>query len=195
LAVQKRECMKTLDVTFSNTEPTTGRFRLPSFEPEQRKSYVVLCILLWSIIAYLFFSHFVMMAVEIKGASMSPTLMDGQRYILYRCPYLWREPRKGEIVVIRDPQDHALSIKRVIGQPGDLFEIRRDGVYINGSKLAENYLTADAEYASGNRRIKPMVLGPKDYFVMGDNRDRSADSRIYGPVPRNFILGVINKHG
>ena len=185
--------MKTLDITFAGGEPTTGRFKFPSFEPEQRKSYVAVCILLWSAIAYLLISHFVMMAVEIKGASMSPTLKDGQRYILYRCPYLWREPIPAEIVVIRDPEDHALSIKRIIGRPGDLFEIKHDGVYINGAKLPEPYLTAYAASCSGNKLIKATVLGPKDFFVLGDNRDCSADSRIYGPVPRNFILGVINK--
>jgi signal peptidase I len=106
---------------------------------------------------------------------------------------LWRTPRKGEIVVIRDPEDHDLSIKRVIALPNQLIEIRRDGVYVDRAKLNEPYLTDDAVWASSNKRIKETRLGPKEYYVMGDNRDRSADSRIYGPVPRNFILGVIHK--
>jgi len=171
------------------------RFKFPNFGAEDRLSYVVLCIALWSALAYLFISHFIMMAVEIKGASMIPTLLDGQHYILYRCPYLFRAPHPGEIVVIRDPEDHDLSIKRIIAQPNDLFEIRRDGVYVNNAKLPEPYLTPDAAWASGNKLIKPTRLGPNEFYVMGDNRDRSADSRIYGPVPRNFILGTINKHG
>jgi signal peptidase I len=173
--------------------PEERRLRLTQITPETRSSYILLCIVLWSIISYLLISHFVMMSVQIKGASMSPTLLDGQRYLLYRCTYFWRAPRAGEIVVIRDPQDHDLSIKRIIARPNDLLEIRRDGVYVNEAKLPEPYLPAAAALASGNRTVKPTRLGPNDYFVLGDNRDYSADSRIYGPVPRDFILGVINK--
>jgi len=62
------------------------------------------------------------MAVEIKGGSMSPTLIDGERYLLYRCTYLVRTPRKGEIVVIKDPEDQGLSIKRIVGLPDELVE-------------------------------------------------------------------------
>jgi signal peptidase I len=112
---------------------------------------------------------------------------------LYRCPYLWRAPRQGEIVVIRDPQDNDLSIKRVIAVPNEVVEIKRDGVYVNHAKLPEPYLTAQNVWASGNKTIKPTLLGPDQYFVLGDNRDRSADSRIYGPVPRNFVLGLISQ--
>ncbi len=185
--------MNTTDALSATPRPVVRRLKLPSFEKEDRKAYVVLCIFLWSILAYLLITHYVMMAVEIKGASMWPTLVDGQRYILYRCPYLFRDPHKGEIVVIRDPEDHGLSIKRIIGVPNDLLEIRRSGVYINNVKLPEPYLTKFSAYTSGNKIIKPTRLGPRDYFVLGDNRDRSADSRIYGAVPRNFILGLIRK--
>src|SRR5579862_5027918 len=149
------------------------------------------CVVLWTIISYLLISHYVLMAVQIKGTSMSPTLLDGERYILYRCPYLWRAPRVGEIVVIKDPEDHDLSIKRIVGLPNDLIEIRDDGVYVNNVKLREPYLTSLEALASGWERIKPTRLGPHDYFVLGDNRNRSADSRIYGPVPRKCILGLI----
>lgn len=159
----------------------------------KRQLQLVICGLLWSVIFYLLISHFVIMAVEIKGTSMSPTLLDGERYILFRCPYLWRAPRVGEIVVIKDPQDEGLSIKRVVGVPNDLVEIRNDGVYVNKRKLAEPYLTSNASAASGWEPVKPTHLGPHDYFVLGDNRKRSADSRIYGPVPRKFILGLISK--
>ena len=145
------ECMNTID--FSSTSPQTvpRRFKFGPMTPETRRSNVAICILLWSVIAYLFISHFVMMRVEIKGASMWPTLLDGQRYMLYRAPYLFRAPHQGEIVVIRDPQDHDLSIKRVIGLPGETFEIRRDGVYINGAKLPEPYLTKYSAIASGQQ--------------------------------------------
>jgi signal peptidase I len=182
--------MSTLD-TPSTPPPAPGR-RI-NFSQGKRQTQMLICVGLWSVIFYLFVSHFVLMAVEIKGTSMSPTLLDGQRYILFRCPYLWREPRTGEIVVIKDPEDHDLSIKRIVGRPNDLVEIRKDGVYVNYRKLAEPYLTSFAAIASGNAPIKPIHLGREDYFVLGDNRNRSADSRSYGPVPRKFILGLIAK--
>jgi signal peptidase I len=177
----------------SSVRPAVARrFAAMQFTPENRQSYIVLCILLWSAITYLLISHFIMMRVEIKGASMSPTLLDGQRFMLFRAPYIWRSPKQGEIVVIRDPQDHDLSIKRIIAVPNETVEILRDGVYVNGEKLKEPYLTSIAANASGHKTIKSTLLGPNDYFVLGDNRDFSADSRIYGPVPRNFILGHIS---
>lgn len=181
----------------NNIAPTPQKENQPrssrGFFRENRQAHVILCILLWSVISYLLLSHFVLMAVEIKGTSMTPTLLDGQRYILFRCPYLWRAPRQGEIVVIKDPQDHDLSVKRIVALPNDLVEIRRDGVYVNNAKLPEPYLTSIASRASGFEPIKATRLGRDDYFVLGDNRSRSADSRIYGPVPRKFILGLITK--
>jgi len=174
----------------ATTPPLEGR---PAFSRGKLQTQILICGALWAVIFYLLISHFVLMGVEIKGTSMSPTLLDGDRYILFRCPYIWRAPRAGEIVVIRDPQDLGLSIKRVIGLPNDLIEIRKDGVYVNNLKLREPYLTSFAAYASGWRPVKPIHLGPQDYFVLGDNRNRSADSRIYGPVPRKAILGLISK--
>ena len=174
----------------ATTPPAEGQ---SPFSRRKLQTKILICGALWAVIFYLLISHFVLMGVEIKGTSMSPTLLDGDRYILFRCPYLWRAPRAGEIVVIKDPQDLGLSIKRIVGLPNDLIEIRKDGVYVNNAKLHEPYLTSFAAYASGWRPVKPIHLGPQDYFVLGDNRNRSADSRIYGPVPRKYILGLISK--
>ena len=185
--------MKTFDAAPPMPEPAPRRFRLLRYSGGYRQSSLLICLLLWSVISYLSISHYVLMAVEIKGTSMSPTLLDGERYILYRWNYLWRAPRKGEIVVIQDPQDQGLSIKRIVAVPNDWVEIRRDGVYVNHAKLHEPYLTAAAAHASGHSPVKPLLLGREDYFVLGDNRDRSADSRIYGAVPRKAILGLISK--
>jgi signal peptidase I len=158
----------------------------------KRRVSLVLFSLVWSVACYFFFSHFVLMAVQIKGASMNPTLKDGDRHILYRCTYLWRAPKQGEIVVIRDPEDHGLSIKRIVATPNDTIEIRYDGVYVNGGKLPEPYLDVEAAAAAGRRLVRPTRLGPQEYYVLGDNRAFSADSRSYGPVVRDAILGKIS---
>ncbi|HZV36043.1 MAG TPA: signal peptidase I, partial [Verrucomicrobiae bacterium] len=94
---------------------------------------------------------------------------------------------------IRDPEDHDLSIKRVIGLPNQWIQIKPDGVYVDNEKLAEPYLTAEAAWSSGHKLIKKFQLGPNQYYVLGDNRDCSADSRIYGPIKKNAILGLIHK--
>lgn len=146
----------------------------------------------WSVVCYFFFSHYVLMAVQIDGVSMSPTLHDGERHILYRCPYIWRAPRQGEIVVIRDPEDQGLSIKRIVATPGDTIEIKYDGVYVNNTKLPEPYLDVKSALYSGRKLIKPTPLGDHQYYVLGDNRGNSADSRSYGPVGRDAILGKIS---
>src|SRR4029077_17241674 len=90
--------------------------------------------------------------------------------------------------------DHGLSVKRIVALPDELIEIRRDGVYVNNAKLSEPYLTSFAANVSGERPVKPTHLGREDYFVLGDNRDVSADSRIYGPVPLKNILGLLSQY-
>src|SRR3954447_11593752 len=94
-------------------EPAPPHATVTRLGHNARQLRLVVCVLLWSVFSYFFISHFVLMAVEIRGGSMSPTLIDGERYLLYRCTYLVRTPRKGEIVVIKDPEDHGLSIKRI----------------------------------------------------------------------------------
>lgn len=161
--------------------------------PQYRQIPLLIFVLLLSFSSYFLFSHFVLMTVEITGVSMSPTLANGDRYILFRCPYLWRAPRQGEIVVIRDPEDHGLSIKRIVALPNDVIEIRHDGVYVNRAKLHEPYLASFASFATCATPLQPVRLGSNEYYVLGDNRGCSADSRSYGPVSRKDILGFIAK--
>jgi len=164
------------------------------FEPENRKSYIAVCITLWSILSYLTITHYIVMAVEIQGASMSPTLLDGDKFLLNRFEYLYRPPHRGEIIVLRDPEDHGLSIKRIIGMPGEAFEIRREGIFINGEKFEEPYLSPESRKATSHKLIPRKVLGENEFYVLGDNRDFSADSRVYGPLPVNAVLGHIPSH-
>jgi signal peptidase I len=180
--------MKALDfASCAENQPAAARPR------SSRHFRLVLFIFFWAVLAYFLISHFVLMAVQIKGTSMMPTLLDGERYLLYRCTYLLRNPHKGEIVVLRDPEDHGLSIKRIVGLPGEIVQMRRNGLYINGQKMSEPYLVSKYVLWPNNPATRPVQV-PKDaYFVLGDNRDNSADSRVYGPVSRKDILGVVER--
>ena len=141
---------------------------------------------------YLFISHFFVQSVRVVGRSMAPTLQDSQRYLLNRWIYRFRQPHHSDIVVLRDPIDNGFSVKRVIATPGDSIYLTGGSVYLNGCRLNETYLVPGTSTFSELRHPEQMILCGKDqYFLLGDNRNNSIDSRRYGPVPRVNILGPI----
>jgi signal peptidase I len=105
--------------------------------------------------------------------------------VVEKISYNFHEPRRGDIVVLKVPQaGSGLLIKRVIGLPGEKIEIKGGKVYINEQPLEEPYLSSQAQ-----RDMKATVVPPKHVFVMGDNRGFSNDSRSFGPVPLDNIVG------
>jgi len=149
--------------------------------------------------SYLFISQYLLQSVQVVGVSMSPTLKNSGFYLLNRGVYLIRDPQPKDIVVIRDPLDQSFSVKRIIARPGDAVYLKDGRIYVNGQALVEPYLPEGMPtFVSAKRTkqgIKPerdtYLLGKNEYFLLGDNRLNSADSRVYGPVPRQNILGAI----
>lgn len=148
-------------------------------------------ILALSALSYWLISHFVIQSVQVVGNSMAPTLISSGYYWLDRYSYLFENPRPDDIVAVRDPQDNTLLVKRIIAVPGQSVCLKNGKVYVNGKLLHEPYLppcTRTYAYTpSGNEFIS---IG-NNYFVMGDNRNISLDSRIIGAVPRKDILGKV----
>jgi signal peptidase I len=124
----------------------------------------------------------------VDGPSMEPTFRTGQYLIVSRVNYLFGSPERGDIIVFHYPNDPDEDyIKRVIGLPGDLVEIRDRQVYINGERLDEPYINEPCD--AGRCRDSRWQLDDDEYFVMGDNRNHSSDSRAFGPVNIRFIVG------
>lgn len=132
---------------------------------------------------------FVISHARVPTESMMPTISPGNHLIVNRLPYYYRDPVRGEVVVFSFDDDYL--IKRVIGEPGDKIEIISDKVYVNGKQLDESgYLTQDINtYIFAGAKVTFPLIVPEDmYFVMGDNRINSSDSRVFGPIPREAIV-------
>ena len=128
---------------------------------------------------------FIMQGFCVSGACMQPHLFTGERVLANKMAYHLGEPKRGEIVIFNYPKDLTqIYVKRIIGLPGETVAIRNGGVFINGRRLAEPYKTYTAHGDMASRTIPS-----GEYFVMGDNRDVSDDSRYWGDLPRTDIIG------
>ncbi|MDZ4670990.1 MAG: signal peptidase I [Phototrophicales bacterium] len=126
---------------------------------------------------------------EIHGKSMEPTFVEGQRLIISRVNYMLGDPQRGDIIVFNSPESDSNDpslIKRVIGMPGELVAIRDREVYINGERLDEPYIN---EPCTRSCRDREWQLADDEYFLMGDNRNVSNDSRAFGPVKHSAVIG------
>jgi len=142
--------------------------------------------------SYFVISQFILQSVQVVGGSMMPTLYDSQQYLLNRWIYYFRAPERNEVVVLRDPIEHGFAVKRIIAREGDQVELKNGKVFVNGHKLEEPYLLPGTPtFPETDIARHAITVGKDQYFVLGDNRNNSADSRTYGLVPRRSILGLI----
>jgi signal peptidase I len=130
---------------------------------------------------------FLYQPVKVEGTSMAPLLSDQERIFINKFVYRFEPIQRGDVVVFWYPLDRSKSfIKRVIALPGESVEIRQGMVYVDGQQLKESYVPPQYEDLSDYGPVRI----PRDmYFVMGDHRISSNDSRVFGPVPSRFIYG------
>ena len=149
----------------------------------------LLCVLgaVWLVIT------FVGQRTEVEGASMENTLHNGDNLIVDKLSYRFRDPERFDIIVFPfQYQTNTYYIKRIIGLPGETVQIMEDGsIYINGQKMEESYGREVIQPETIGRAAEPIILGEDEYFVMGDNRNNSSDSRtdIVGNIKREDIIG------
>ena len=197
----------------SGAEPQRGRHRK---EREDRGSFLreVPALVLIALVVAILIKTFLVQAFFIPSASMEPTLVPGDRVLVNKLAYRFGDIHRGDVVVFSNPQVvsatdrnwfqgviHWLGegigvaqppdedlIKRVIGLPGDTVQIRGHAVFVDGQRIAEPYLTAQAK--ASMQDFGPERVPPGQLFVMGDNRGNSADSRFtLGPVPERDVIG------
>jgi signal peptidase I len=191
-------CLDEAATTTSSTAPvpvpaapaTPEPPRLPA-STWKRHLFVLLCVALFSAPAYFAASRFIVTAVVVQGRSMTPTLKDGERYYLNRWRYLFVAPERGDIVVIRDPGHNDYAVKRIVGQPNDWLNLKDGNVFLNGKRIEESYLPKGTRTDTPNMKEQWIQLGRNQYYILGDNRANSEDSRFYGVVHRQNIIGMI----
>ena len=136
-------------------------------------------------------NSFLIVNAQVPTGSMENTIMAGDRILALRTSYWFEEPQAGDITVFRypdDPSGNTLYVKRIIGVEGDMVEVRDGEVYVNGEQLAEDYI---AEKTMGD--FGPVTVPADSYFMMGDNRNHSLDSRFWEDkfVEEDEILGKV----
>ena len=138
---------------------------------------------------------FVFEPIRVDGESMCETLQDGEVMIVTKPEYLLGDPERGDVIICKYPGRKENFVKRVMGVPGDVISIISNVVYRNGEKLDEPYLTPSRN--DNGFSMAPFTLGEEEYFVMGDNRDNSHDSRNYysyskpAAITRDMIVGKV----
>ena len=140
---------------------------------------------------------FVAQPNQVHGNSMYPNFYNKEFVLTEKVSYQLREPERGEVVVFKAPpsepcaEDQCEYIKRIIGLPGETIRILNGKVWINGQPLQENYLPDDNVTNPGSylREGRPIIIPQGEYIVMGDNRGHSRDSRDFGPIPKENIVG------
>jgi signal peptidase I len=144
-------------------------------------------LVLLALVLALTLKTYVAEAYEIKGCSMVPTFSNGERVVVLK---LFYEIMRGDIVIFSSTEDPTKDlIKRVIGLPGERVRISKGRVYVNEEPLDEDYL--DDARRSHYEETPERRLGPDEYYVLGDNRDDSQDSRRFGPIGGSRIKGKV----
>ena len=161
--------------------------------PREARTRILAWMVAGSVLSYLVCSRFLIGMGQVDGVSMWPTLEDGERLIINRAIYRLRDPLPGEVVAFRLPGEDELVVKRVIALPGDLVRIRGGHVVVNGRVLAEPYLPVGVVTLSRAMHDRSFRIADGCYFVLGDNRAASDDSRLFGAVSRERLVGRVSR--
>jgi len=173
-----------LDISNPGPSPSPENAPLPQFRRELRSWTRDLAVALGLALVIIIFLY---QPVKVEGTSMAPLLSDQERIFINKFVYRFEPIERGDVVVFWYPLDRSKSfIKRVVALPGETVELRAGRLYVSGKELTEPYVPSS--YLDG-ANYPPLTIPADSFFVMGDHRDSSNDSRVFGPVARQFIYG------
>ena len=153
------------------------------------KLYITASVLVALIIAIIIMRNYVFEIAVTSGASMEPTITQGDHILVNRLAYRSRVPEKGEIVAFKI--GWVMIVKRVLGVPGDVIELKNGLLYCNSKLIEHEKRPIPSDNKSKQRSFKPMMVWDKHLFVIGDNREHSIDSRDFGTIPYKDIIGKV----
>ncbi len=149
--------------------------------------FEIVKVVLISLAIILPIRYFLVQPFYVEGASMEPNFYDKEYLIIDEISYRFQNPQRGEVIILKNPDDrHFYFIKRVVALPGEKVSVLNGRVFINDKQLDETYIKNFSHDDYG-----PTTLESDEYFVMGDNRNNSSDSRYFGPLKRQDIIGRV----
>lgn len=149
-------------------------------------------VVVFAIAIFLFVYLLILQPHKIKGASMMPNFLDGEYLLSDKVTYRFREPERGDVVVFKAPgTDGDEYIKRIIGLPGESVSIQNGNVFIDGKLLEEEYIPSSVLTSAGAflQEGQEKIVTEGEYFVLGDNRNHSSDSRAWGYIDKEALTG------
>ena len=160
---------------------------------EPKKENLLKEVLKFSLIAILIVAPiriFIAQPFIVSGSSMEPTFQTKQYLIVDQISYRFEKPKRGEVVIFKYPNNlSTFFIKRIVGLPGETVEMIDGEVFIKNNASSEGFIIKESYIKEKTDDLFTAVLGDNEYFVMGDNRMHSSDSRVWGPLDEKFIVG------
>ncbi len=180
-------------------KPKQDKKKFSEMTPEEKKKMIIKETISWiltlgaAVLIALCIRGFIFEPVIVDGSSMLDTLHDREIMFVTKYDYLVGEPQSGDVIICKYPESTKNYVKRLIGLPGDTIEIKDNVVYRNGTALPETYLTLERNASPFYANMAARTLGEDEYFVMGDNRDNSRDSRSSSvdTLTRNQVKGHV----
>ena len=155
---------------------------------------VVRLLVIWIAISFVI-RYFIAQPFIVRGASMEPNYQDQQYLVIDELSYYLRIPKRGEVVVFHYPKNPTqYFIKRIVGLPGETIKIENGTVHIINAQYPDGFLFEEPYLAQQSRITRPdstITLKSSEYFVLGDNRDFSSDSRAWGPLDKDYLVGRV----
>lgn len=184
----------------NQNEEVKGVHTVPKHVPEQTEKKQTFKESFWELVRFAFIAIIIVIPIRlfiaqpfiVSGSSMVPTFQNGQYLIVDELSYHFEAPKRGDVIVFRYPNDPSkFFIKRIVGLPGETVEVKAEQTIIINKEHPDGFALDQSYVMNHSEDSDTQTLTDNQYFVMGDNRSGSSDSRAWGPVPKNLLVGRV----